>query len=259
MFDTQEILTTEFLPPIAVIDAVLLYRRVGVDVTGMGPEQLNAARRLLLHKHHPDRGGDLGTAQSINAAYDVLKHGVPKYRATAAALKAFCRAHPKRREQIAALRLCYPEHPEWTWAGCFEAAPVRSNIQHHDFTDINFIKKSMWELSGHSDIEYTIWGFDGRHFRGHVTVFGAPKTFNYMADAMLMWHAKGSHHRCECRAVFAHAQEAKDFYLVYADRKYYGDDPVKMRCFFERDPQEDLDFVDSVPAILDQLRDAKAA
>jgi len=55
----------------------MLFRRFGVDVTGMSREAIKAARRDLLHRHHPDRGGDLDSAQLINAAYDLLKDGVP--------------------------------------------------------------------------------------------------------------------------------------------------------------------------------------
>jgi hypothetical protein len=259
LFDTPEILTTEFLPSVGVIDAILLFRRFGVDVTGMGADQVHAARRNLLHKHHPDRGGKLDTAQSINAAYDLIKSGVPKYRGTAFAFKTFRRAHPSRRAQVAALTLCYPDHPEWAWAGYSGHAPVHPTISHQDFTDVNFIKKSMWELSGRSENEYTLWGFDGHQFRGHLTVFGAPKIFNYMADAMITWHTKSSHHHCECRAVFVHEEETNNVYLIYSDRKYYGDDPVKMQCSCGRDPQEDQEFVRSLPAILDRLREVKAA
>src|SRR5204862_2798968 len=108
--------TTEILPEVNVIDAILLFRRFGIDVTGMAPETLRAARRQLIHQHHPDRGGNLDTAQSINAAYDLLKYGVPKYRGSAGALSSFRRVH-QRREQVSVLKLCYPEYPEWVWAG----------------------------------------------------------------------------------------------------------------------------------------------
>ena len=63
--------TTEILPEVSVIDAILLFRRLGVDVTGMTPDAVKAARRDLIHQHHPDRGGDLDTAKLINAAYDI--------------------------------------------------------------------------------------------------------------------------------------------------------------------------------------------
>jgi len=259
LFQKTEIPTTEILPAVSVIDAILLFRRFGVDVTGKAPDQINAARRDLLHKHHPDRGGDLDTAQSINAAYDLLKHGVPKYRGSAVGLRSFRRAHRKRRDQVAALKLCYPDHPEWAWAGHSGDAPSPVNLSSHDFTDLNFIKKSIWELSGQADAEYTIWGFDGHHFRGHVTVFGTHKIFDYMADAMIMWLTRGSH-RSECRAVFVHEEESDNLYLIYSDRKYYGGSPLRMKqCACNRDPEDDPDFSRRVPEILDRLRESLVA
>jgi hypothetical protein len=247
--------TTEILPEISVIDAILLFRRLGVDVTGMEPEDLREARRKLINRHHPDRGGSLTTAQSINAAYDLLKEGVPKYRGSPFALGSFRRTHQNRRDQLAALKLCNPEYPEWTWAGCSGDVPSRSVVRTQDFTDVDFIKKSIWELSGHSEYEYTIWGFDGRIFRGHVAVFGSPKAFNYMADAMVTFQTKGSN-RYDCRAVFVHEEAARDLYLVYADGKHYGDAPVKMKHYsFNLNPGNDLDFVRELPELLDRLKE----
>lgn len=219
---------TEILPEVSVIDAILLFRRLGIDVTGMPADGLREARRRLIHRHHPDRGGSLETAQSINAAYDLLKDGVPKYQASASALRSFRRAHQNRRDQLAALKLCHPEYPEWIWAGCSGEIVSRPEIHKSDFTDINFIKKSLWELSGHSEYEYTIWGFDGRVFRGGVAVFGSPKVFDYMADAMITLQTKGTEPH-ECRAVFAHEKASRELYLIYANGKHYGDSPVKMQ------------------------------
>ncbi len=245
---------TEILPEVSVIDAILLFRRLGVDVTGMTPDAVKAARRDLIHRHHPDRGGNLGMAQSINAAYDLIKQGVPKFRGSASALSSFRRGHQRRREQVAALKLCYPEHPEWVWAGCSGDVPDRCDIHARDFTDLNFIKKSMWELSGSSESEYTIWGFDGLLFRGRVAVFGSPKIFNYMADAMITWLTKGSH-RYECRAVFAHEEASGDLYLIYAGGKHYGDSPVKMKQYsFSLNPGNDRDFVRELPELLERLK-----
>src|SRR5262249_27091259 len=78
--------TTEILPEVSIIDAILLFRRLGVDVTGMAPDELREARRQLINRHHPDRGGSVDMAQAINAAFDLLKDGVPKYRGSAFAL-----------------------------------------------------------------------------------------------------------------------------------------------------------------------------
>lgn len=251
--------TTEILPEVSVIDAILLFRRFGVDVTGMTPEELREARRQLINRHHPDRGGSLQTAQSINAAYDLLKEGIPKYRGSHFALSSFRRTNQSRRDQLAALKLCNPDYPEWVWAGCSGDTPGRFDIRIQDFTDINFIKKSIWELSGHSEYEYTVWGFDGRIFRGHFAVFGSPKVFNYMADAMVTFQTRGSN-RYECRAVFAHEEASRDLYLVYADGRHYGDAPVKMKHYsFNLNPGNDVDFVRELTALLDRLKENNAS
>jgi hypothetical protein len=46
-------LATEILPEVSVIDAILLFRRLGVDVTGMPSDALREARRQLIHRHTP--------------------------------------------------------------------------------------------------------------------------------------------------------------------------------------------------------------
>jgi len=245
---------TEILPQVSVIDAILLFRRLGVDVTGMPPDAVKEVRRQLIHQHHPDRGGNLDMAQSINAAYDLIKHGVPKYRGSASGLSSFRRAHQRRREQVAALKLCYPEYPDWAWAGCSEDVPSRFEIYANDFTDLNFIKKSMWELSGRSEAEYTIWGFDGQHFRGRVAVFGSHNIFNYMADAMVIWQTKGNH-PYPCRAVFTHETESGELYLIYAEGKHYGDSPVNIKQYSSNlNPGNDQALVCALPELLDRLK-----
>lgn len=244
---------TEILPEVSIIDAILLFRRLGVDVTGMAPDTLREARRQLIRQHHPDQGGSLDVAKSINAAYDLLKEGVPKYRGSASGLGSFRRTHRRRREQLAALKLCYPEHPEWAWAGCSGDVPGRADIHAQGFTDINFIKRSMWQLSGLSDAEYAIWGFDGHLFRGYVAVFGSPKIFNYMADAMVTWLTRGSD-RYDCRAVFVHEEETRDLFLIYADGKHYGDSPIKVKEGSSRgSPGDDPDLIRDLPDFLDRL------
>jgi curved DNA-binding protein CbpA len=148
--------------PVRAQDAIMLFRRFGVDVTGMSREAIKAARRDLLHRHHPDRGGDLDSAQLINAAYDLLKDGVPDEMFYSTDLDLY-EAHKAKN----------PGSPEWVWAGYFGGIPD-ATIYRNDFSDVNFIKKSMWELSGQSRAEYTIWGFDGQRFHG-ISVFGSPK------------------------------------------------------------------------------------
>jgi curved DNA-binding protein CbpA len=76
----------EISVPIAAQDAISLFQRLGFDVAGMSPEAIKVIRRQLLNQYHPDRGGDLNTAQLINAAYDLLKNGVPNTRSCGARL-----------------------------------------------------------------------------------------------------------------------------------------------------------------------------
>jgi curved DNA-binding protein CbpA len=42
----------------------------------MNPAEAKRQHRALVRQHHPDRGGDLGTMQTINAQYDeFVKYG----------------------------------------------------------------------------------------------------------------------------------------------------------------------------------------
>jgi hypothetical protein len=230
---------------ISVQGAISLFRRLGFDVAKMAPEALKATRRQLLSQHHPDRGGDLNTAQLINAAYDLLKNGVPNLALYGEDLDLY-ETHKAEN----------PGYPEWAWAGYAGGVPD-PKIYHNDFSDVNFIKKSMWELSSHSETEYTIWGFDGHLFRGYVAVFGSPKIFHYMATAMITWLATGGN-PCECRAVFVTPRNTRDIYLIYTDGKYYSDQPIKMHHqSFNFNPGNDQNFINRLPEVLNQLKDSK--
>src|SRR5207244_6141090 len=138
-----------------------------VDVTGMNREAIKAARRGLLHQHHPDRGGDLDTAQLINAAYDLIKDGVSAGAFYGSDLDLY-ESHKARN----------PGCPEWAWAGYSGGIPD-ATIYRNDFSELNFIKKSLWELSGHSGAEYNIWGSDGQRFLG-FSVFGSLIIIRYI-------------------------------------------------------------------------------
>ena len=49
---------TEILPEVSVIDAILLFRRLGVDVTGMAADALKAARLVVEDRQAETRGSD---------------------------------------------------------------------------------------------------------------------------------------------------------------------------------------------------------
>jgi DnaJ-class molecular chaperone len=47
------------------------YSTLGVD-RNAGPDEIKLAYRRMANQHHPDRGGDTATFQTIQAAYDVI-------------------------------------------------------------------------------------------------------------------------------------------------------------------------------------------
>jgi hypothetical protein len=53
-------------------EALAIFRRYGVDASGLDADGLKAARSRLAKKYHPDAGGKTEDMQRINAAYDVL-------------------------------------------------------------------------------------------------------------------------------------------------------------------------------------------
>jgi hypothetical protein len=230
---------TEFTVPARAQDAIMLFRRLGVDVTGMSREAIKVARRELLHRHHPDRGGDLDTAQLINTAYDLIKDGVSDGAFYGSDLAAY-EAHKTQN----------PGCPEWAWAGYSGGVPD-ATIYRNDFSDINFVKKSLWELSGHSGTEYTIWGSDGQRFHG-ISAFGSPKIFSYMTTAMITWLSKQGH---QCRAVLVGTGVTKELYMTYAEGRYHTEDPVRIvHSSFNSNPGNDPSFANKLAEVLERSK-----
>ena len=232
----------EFTAPVGIQDAILLFRRFGVDVTGMTREAVKVARRELLHRYHPDRGGDVDTAQLINAAYDLLKNGVPDGTFYGNDLDLY-EAHKAEN----------PGCPEWAWAGYSGGIPD-STIYRNDFSDLNFIKKSIWELSGHSRTEYTIWGSDSQRFHG-ISVFGSPKAFSYMTTAMITWLAKQGY---QCSSVLVGTRLNKDLFVTYAEGQYYTDQPLYIaHSSFNSNPGNDPRFASKLAEVLEASKRAR--
>jgi hypothetical protein len=224
-----------------VHDAVSIFRKYGVDIVEMPFEQIHRLRNSLLRRYHPDAGGTIEIAQEINAAFD--------------SLQANTRGLSKPASQ--ARSPSGPPSPpdQWAWAGHSGPGAPNFVISRSDFTDPNFIKKSMWELSGKSDEEWTIYGYDGSLFTNSIGVYGTPKIFYYMAIAMIDWQTKG-HIHLACRAVFARPEASHYLYLIYVDGKHYDQDPVK----FALDPAEadrinHSAFVRKLPDLLDHLEE----
>ncbi len=274
-------------------EAINIFKKYGVDVAGMRLDQIRQLRNLLLQRHHPDAGGTVSVAQEINAAYEFLRNITPDSlnptpqprQPTAPQPQPQPPPQPRPRPEAApqpngprverADHNLYQYHrpdpapandgdrrdaekywtpDKWAWAGHSGANEPNFSISRSDFTDLNFIKKSMWELSGNSYDEWVIYGYDGRLFPHTIIVYGSPKIFHYMAIAMVDFQTKGSN-PLPCRAVFARLGTSHDLYLIYADGKYYDQNPIKFRLeSVGSNPRNDSAFMQKIPGLLDQLK-----
>lgn len=222
-------------------DAVRIFQKYGADIVDMSLDQIHKLRNTLLQKYHPDAGGSIEIAQEINAAFDFLRS---RTRGLSKPV-----AQPRRQSEPP------PQPDQWAWAGHSGPGAPNSIISRSDFTDINFIKKSMWELSGKMDEEWIVYGYDGLLFTNTVAVYGTPKIFYYMAIAMIDLQTKGRI-RLSCRAVLVRSGVSRELYLIYADGKHHDQDPVKFvldRVDANRINQSE--FMRKLPDLLDHLDD----
>lgn len=221
--------------------AAAIWRSLGVEPTNMDKRELFLARRILAKKHHSDVGGNGETMQNINAAYDVLT-------ARPSLGDQPAKASPHRPTQD-------PDATIWSHAGYSGGMANSSSIYRPDYTDMNFIKKRMWELSGKSNQEWTISGFDGFFMRNSLTVYGSPKIFDEMANAMIMWQTKGGN-PYSCRAVLVSARRSKKLQLIWADGRSYARQPIEVQFdSFNDNPSNDSGFNDRLRKLLDQLEE----
>ena len=235
-------------------EAVRVFKRNGIDVTGMDANQLKLAYRRLIMANHPDRGGDEAKAKDINGAYDVLEKGNPGGpRVDTSGFQWGPSTTQQRHEQRKQQRE-NPQDDVWAQAGHSGGMRNSSSIYRNDYRDMNFFKKRMWELSGKSDKEWNIVAFDGSYFRSSITVFGSDKIFNDMADAMVIWNSHGGN-PYKTRAVFVNRTNAPEtLFLIYLDGKHISP-PVPFRHdSFNANPGNDQQFVRSLPEKLDKVK-----
>lgn len=235
----------------------------GADSTELDtPRGLQTAWRRLIKQYYTGRQHEEHetTVKAINDAYDVLRRTGAD--GLAAAARAADRPEPEWSEppprRPETRRREAPGVPPWAWAGHSGGMPPSSKIYRHDYRDVNYIKQQMWELSGHSRQEWTIWAFDGAFFRGVVTVYGAPEIFRQMAEAMVTWNSFGGN-PYHTRAVFAAPGNSKTLHLLYADERFYAaPTPTIEYDAFNANPGNDQHFMRQLPAWLDALRDRPA-
>lgn len=235
--------------------AISIFSKHGVDVRGMAPKELMLARRKLIMTNHSDHGGSDEAGGEINAAYDFLsKFGTNSDNPNNYGDHT---PHDRSWEEYDEPRRQRPQRektPVWAMAGYSGGMPPNARIYRNDFTDMNFFKKTIWELSGKMERPYTLWGYDGAFFRGVITVYGSPKVFGTMADAMKQWQSNGGN-PYPTRAVFVSPGKSKELYLIYADGKYYDQEPIPIEHeSFNLNPGNDMKLQQNLPGWLDELK-----
>jgi hypothetical protein len=221
-----------------------------IDAASMSPTEMKPLYRKASMKSHPDLGGSVEAMQELNAVWDVLQNGTSS---------SFGGARPRRPDADAdrgygytsrASRDSGEDYPVWAMAGYSGGMRPSTTISRNSYEDLNFFKKRMWELSGKSRQEWTIWNFDGTYFRGVVTVYGSASIFDEMAKAMYEWDRF-----YKKRAIFVTRKEDKNVItLIWADDKSYAKEPIEFTHeSFNANPGNDQDFVRQLPAMLDHI------
>jgi hypothetical protein len=210
-----------------------ILRRHGLDAAGLAPEELKRRWQDLARRHHPDLGGDTRAMQEINAAYSILKpQAGGGLRDTTS---------PRVRGV-----------PVWAWAGhaADGGALPDDVILRDDYGDRNFLRKRMWEMSGRSAQEWTLWAFDGRDLLPPVVAYGSAAILPEMGRAMLHHGRRGFRWP---RAVLAQApNERYEVLLLHADRRPL-DPPVALSLSSPDGLARDRAFLIDLPGCLDSL------
>jgi hypothetical protein len=226
--------------------AEAILRRYGLDAAGLAPEELKRRWQELARRHHPDLGGDMRAMQEINAAYSLLKPS-----------GAGADASPGGMRDTESPR--FRGLPVWAWAGHGRdggAAVPDEVILRGDYSDRNFLKRRLWELSGRSAEEWTLWAFDGQALLPPVATFGSEAVFAEMAEAMLRHGRRGFR---TPRAVLAQAPDERYEVLVLHSDGQTHRPPPALQLSSPEGLARDRAFVLGLPGRLDALAAAAAA
>lgn len=230
--------------------ALTVFKFHGADATGLDAAALKKEFRKLAMANHPDRGGDEEKLKEITQAYAVLeKSGTGGKTSDSYGNDAQYGTHAYRNTDDGG------EYPVWAMAG--HSGGMRSNarIRREDYHDLNFIKKTMWELSGQSRKEYTVWQFDGQYFRHVFTVYGSPEIYEEMTKAMIVW-GSGSNPYHTAAILIQTKRDGKRLYITYANGESYAEYPVEIyHDSFNDNPGNDTYFVSELQDKLEELKD----
>ena len=211
--------------------AEAILRRHGLDAAGLAPDELKRRWQELARQHHPDLGGDTLAMQEINAAYSVLK--------PLAARGGRDTTSPR----VGGL-------PVWAWAGHASGTVPDEVISRDDCSDRNFLKRRLWEVSGGSKEEWTLWAFDGRDLLPPVVAYASDAVFHEMAKAMLRHGRRGFR---APRAVLAQAPNERYEVLVLHADGWLWEPPVALSLSCPDGLARDRAFLMELPRRLDAL------
>ena len=173
-----------------------IFAKYGVpNASTMDKDELRQRWLALVKKYHPDAGGTDDDMRHINAAYDVLKLGSPHASAGGGSDdfsdydSSYNTYQRQSRQRRSSDRRDRPTG--WAQAGWSGGAPNSDQIYNQNFHDLNYCKKTAWEISGKPPFDaahvYTMWNWDGAYFRGVFSVYAVPEKLFEISKMMVIW------------------------------------------------------------------------
>jgi len=223
--------------------AAAVFARYGVSAAELASQAgIKAARNRLMMQAHTDHAqGSADQAAEINLAYDVLKH-LPEgyYDAAEPALPqgAPGSLHDRILREAAA--------PAWQT----DRYATDHAVAHESYSDANYVKRRLWEMSGCSNDAFELFYFDGA-WRKSITVFASPNIHAEMARAVMAWNgpSRGFGHR----AVLARRLRDQSLKLIYLDGHTLRQPVEVMQDGFAHAPGNDQAFLQRLPGLLDAV------
>jgi hypothetical protein len=216
-------------------EAQQVFERLGGPLRSPDAAELRRCWIQLARRLHASGSGETQMAE-VNAAYDALKRSVvpPPH--------AITRGDPLVHGVCA-----------WAWAGHRGqgAPPPSDRIAVADESDVNYVKRHLWQASGRSEEAWTLWGFDRAGFLPPLTVFGSRAIFDEMARCALHCLRQGFRRP---RAVFVqkHDEAWPDLLLVYSDGQ--NRPAIALRHTGGYHPGRDQALVLRLPQFLDDVQ-----
>ncbi len=219
----------------SVLDALRDFGISAGEFNRLTPEELKKLwKKKIVDLHNYGKATDQALAL-LNRSYDILKTDKSKYH----------KIDPLTPEPVTRSN---PTVPDWQP----DKNSFKNIIQINTYRDPNYIKKYMWELSGKSDVIYTLEAFGDNTFQGEIKVYGSPKIYSEMAQAMLVYNTNGGKLH-KTRAIFAIEQNSNTLNLIYSDGRSFAEKPVPIE-FNGTDFRKDEDFKEKIILILDKIK-----